>query len=254
VRARNRSARRVLVIEHSQNSNHNGGLLLFGPDGDLYIGLGDGGSGGDPQRNGLDLSTLLGKILRIDPHPDGDRPYTVPADNPFVGQEGARGEIFSYGLRYPWRFSFDPAVRLLTIGDVGQDAVEEIDVVSDAAASGANFGWSAFEGDDRFNDDQSPEGAIPPVLTAAHDDGYCSITGGVVVRDPRLPALDGRYAYGDLCNPQLRSFTPRAERKASDDKPVGIDVEQLASFGTDNAGRVYAVSIAGPVYRLDPGR
>jgi glucose/arabinose dehydrogenase len=192
-------------------------------------------------------------MLRIDV--DTPDTYKIPDGNPFKGnQAGKKEEIWAFGLRNPWRCGFDRKTGDLFIGDVGQDAVEEIDVVSDAEASGANFGWSAFEGDDRFNDDQSPEGAIPPVLTAAHDDGYCSITGGVVVRDPRIPALDGRYVYGDLCKPELRSFTPRAERKASDDKPVGIDVEQLASFGTDNAGRVYAVSIAGPVYRLDPGR
>jgi glucose/arabinose dehydrogenase len=246
------ASKRELLRVDQPFPNHNGGLLLFGPDGDLYIGLGDGGSGGDPQRNGQDLSTLLGKILRIDPSPDGDHPYTVPADNPFVGQEGARGEIFAYGLRNPWRFSFDPETRDLTIGDVGQDTLEEIDIVTSAEASGANFGWSAFEGDQRFNEDQDPEGAIPPVLTAAHADGNCSITGGLVVRDPRLPTLAGRYLYGDLCLGELRSFTPRPERPAADDVALGPKVESLDSFGTDNAGRVYAISLSGSLFRLDP--
>jgi glucose/arabinose dehydrogenase len=245
------SRREVLRVDQPF-PNHNGGLLLFGPDGDLYIGLGDGGSGGDPQRNGQDLSTLLGKILRIDPAPDGDRPYTVPADNPFVGQAGARGEIFSYGLRNPWRFSFDPKTRDLSIGDVGQDTLEEVDVVTFDEASGANFGWSAFEGDQRFNDDQAGSGAIPPVLVASHADGNCSITGGLTVRDPRLPTLNGRYIYGDLCLGQLLSFTPRPERPATDDVALGPKVEGLDSFGTDNAGRVYATSISGSLFRLDP--
>ena len=195
--------------------NHNGGLLLFGPDGKLYIGLGDGGSGGDPDRNGLDLSTLLGKILRIDPTPDGNAPYTVPDDNPFVGENGARPEIYSYGLRNPWRFSFDRETGDFSIGDVGQDTVEEIDLVGRGRGSGANFGWSAFEGDQRFNEDQDPDGAIPPVLTALHADGNCSITGGLVVRDRDLPTLYGRYLYGDLCAGELRSFTPRPEQPAT---------------------------------------
>jgi glucose/arabinose dehydrogenase len=245
------SARELLRVDQPF-PNHNGGLVLFGPDGKLYIGFGDGGDAADPDRNGLDLSTLLGKILRIDPRPDGDRPYTVPADNPFVGNADARPEIFAYGLRNPWRFSFDPDTRDLSIGDVGQDTLEEIDYVSSEQASGANFGWSAFEGDQRFNEDQPAEGAIPPVLVQAHDAGYCSITGGLVVRDPRLPSLDGRYLYGDLCKAGLRSFSPSPEEPARDDRPLGPQVERLVSFGTDNADRVYAVSIEGPVYRLDP--
>ena len=136
-------------------ANHNGGLVLFGPDEKLYIGLGDGGSGGDPERRGLDLSTPLGKILRIDPEPSGELPYTVPGDNPFVGTSDAREEIYSYGLRNPWRFAFDRETGELTIGDVGQDSQEEVDVVAEGEGSGANFGWSAFEGTERFNEDQS---------------------------------------------------------------------------------------------------
>jgi len=247
------SAREILAVDQPF-PNHNGGLLLFGPDGKLYIGLGDGGSGGDPDRNGLDLSTLLGKILRIDPAPDGDSPYTVPADNPFVDRKGARPEIYSYGLRNPWRFSFDADTGDLSIGDVGQDTAEEIDLVARGRGSGANFGWSAFEGDERFNEDQDPGGAIPPVLTALHADGNCSITGGLVVRDRALPTLYGRYLYGDLCVGELRSFTPRPERPASDDVALGQDVTRLASFGEGADGTVYAVSVSGPVYRLVPSR
>lgn len=245
------SARELLRVDQPY-PNHNGGLVLFGPDDLLFIGLGDGGSAADPDRNGLDETTLLGKILRIDPEPDGDLPYTVPESNPFAGEEEARGEIFSLGLRNPWRFSFDPRTDDLLIGDVGQEEQEEVDVVTLDQARGGNFGWSAFEGDARFNEDQEAPDAIAPALVATHEDGNCSITGGVVVRDPDLPTLAGRYLWGDFCLGELRSFTPRPGRKATDDVRLGPKVEGLASFGTDNAGNVYAVSINGPVYRLDP--
>ena len=245
------SARTLLAVDQPF-PNHNGGLVLFGPDGKLYIGLGDGGGGGDPDRNGLDLGTLLGKILRIDPAPDRSSPYTIPADNPFVDEPGARPEIYSYGLRNPWRFSFDSETEDFSIGDVGQDAIEEIDLVGRGAGSGANFGWSAFEGDHRFNEDQDPDDAIPPVLTALHDDGNCSITGGLIVRDQSLESLYGRYLYGDLCLGELRSFTPRPGRPAGDDVALGPLVERLSSFGEGTDGTVYAVSLSGPVYRLAP--
>lgn len=245
------SARELLRVEQPY-PNHNGGLVLFGPDGRLYIGLGDGGSAGDPQRNGLDPTTLLGKILRIDPRPDGELPYTVPTGNPFADDPGARGEIFALGLRNPWRFSFDPASGNLLIGDVGQDEQEEIDVVTAQQANGADFGWSAYEGDARFNEDQRAPGAIAPALVATHADGNCSITGGLVVADPDLPSLRGRYVWGDLCKGELRSFTPQPGRRADDDTGLGARVEGLASFGTDNDANVYAISIDGPVYRIDP--
>ncbi len=248
------ASERELLRVDQPFANHNGGLLLFGPDDKLYIGLGDGGSGGDPERNGLDRSTLLGKILRIDPRPDGKRPYTVPADNPFTGGGDARGEVYSYGLRNPWRFSFDSESGYMTIGDVGQDSQEEIDVVARGKASGADFGWSAFEGDERFNTDQEAPDAVPPALIATHGDGNCSITGGLIVRDRDLESLYGRYVWGDLCIGDLRSFTPNPGRGTSDDVALGENVESLASFGTDNADNVYAISIAGGVYRLDPAR
>jgi hypothetical protein len=248
------SAREILAVDQPY-PNHNGGLVLFGPDGKLYIGLGDGGAKGDPERRGLDLSTLLGKILRIDPKPDSDQPYTVPSDNPFVDTPGARPEIYSYGLRNPWRFAFDRETEDLSIGDVGQDVQEEIDLVARGEGSGANFGWSAWEGDARFNEDQDPDGTIPPVLTAFHADGNCSITGGLTVRDPDLETLYGRYIYGDLCVGELRSFTARPDRPAADDIAIGpeAEVERLSSFGEGTDGTVYAVSLAGPVYRIDPG-
>ena len=245
-------SRRELLKIDQPFANHNGGLLLFGPDDMLYVGTGDGGSGGDPDRNGQDLSTLLGKILRIDPSPSGDLPYGVPSDNPFVGSDDARGEIWAYGLRNPWRFSFDPERGWLTVGDVGQDALEEVDIVADG--SGANFGWSAFEGTEPFNDDQSAPGAIGPVLTYANDEDHCSVTGGYVVRDRGLPSLFGRYLYGDYCAGELRSFSAEPGATASDDRPLGPAVEGLSSFGSGSDGTIYVTSLGGPVYRLTAAR
>jgi len=247
------SARELLRVDQPY-PNHNGGLVLFGPDEKLYIGLGDGGSAGDPDRNGLDPTTLLGKILRIDPAADGDRPYTVPTDNPFAGDSDARGEIFALGLRNPWRFSFDPANGNLLIGDVGQEEQEEVDVVAPARANGADFGWSAYEGDARFNEDQDAPDAIAPALVASHDDGNCSITGGLVVHDRGLPTLLGRYLWGDFCLGELRSFIPEPGARADDDVALGERVAALASFGTDNDDNVYAVSLDGPLFRLDPAK
>ena len=177
------SARVVLRVDQPF-SNHNGGLLMFGPDGLLYVGLGDGGPDGDPDRRGQDLGTLLGKILRIDPQPSGGRPYSVPASNPFLDRPGAQPEIYSYGLRNPWRFSFDRRTGALAIGDVGETQWEEIDLVPHGAGRGANFGWSAFEGFARFNDDQTAPNAIPPVLVYPHDEG-CSVTVATSSATPR---------------------------------------------------------------------
>jgi glucose/arabinose dehydrogenase len=240
------SAREVLAIDQPY-TNHNGGLVLFGPDGKLYVGLGDGGSEEDPDRVGQDRSTLLGKILRIDPRRSGE--YVIPDSNPFIGDAGVRPEIYEYGLRNPWRFSFDPATGSLWIGDVGQYSFEEIDGLRADEAAGANLGWSAYEGRTRFNHDQTAPGHIPPVLVYSHDSG-CSVTGGYVVRDRSLKSLYGRYLYGDYCSGELRSFSARAGRPARDDRALGLEVASLSSFGTDYAGHIYATSLDGPVYRL----
>jgi glucose/arabinose dehydrogenase len=245
------SSRRELLRIDQPFSNHNGGLLQFGPDGLLYIGTGDGGSADDPQRNALNLDSLLGKLLRIDPVPTAGRAYGVPKGNPFAGG-GGRGEIYAYGLRNPWRFSFDRETGALAIGDVGQNSREEVDLVGRGEGSGASFGWSAFEADQRFNTDQPAGDAVPPVLSYPTSGGNCSVTGGYVVRDPRLESLYGRYLYGDFCGGQLRSFPARPDEPASDDRELGLEVPQLSSFGEDNAGRIYATSLDGPVYRLDP--
>ena len=168
-----RDSERVLMNVDQPYANHNGGDLAIGPDGMLYIGLGDGGSGGDPERRALDVGTLLGKISRIDPTPSGDLPYTVPPDNPFVGTAGALGEIWSIGLRNPWKFTFDPITRDLWIADVGQNQFEEVDFVAapadgSVAGRGVSFGWSAYEGNARFNEDQPADGHVAPVLTYSH--------------------------------------------------------------------------------------
>jgi glucose/arabinose dehydrogenase len=240
-----------LVMEMADFApNHNGGLLTFGTDGHLYIGTGDGGGAGDPQRNAQNLGSPLGKLLRIDPQATGGKPYSIPADNPFVSKTGARPEIYSYGLRNPWRYSFDSKTNALTIGDVGQDSFEEVDVVADGKGRGANFGWSAFEGDAPFNDDQSAPGAIKPALVYSHDQG-CSINGGYVVHDPALPALEGRYVYSDFCSGKIRSFKLTGTQ-ASDDKPTGLEAQSPTSFGTDNAGHIYVTTLNGDVFMLAP--
>ena len=241
------SEREVLHMEDFA-SNHNGGLLLFGPDRQLYIGTGDGGIANDPERNGQDTGSLLGKILRIDPRASGGRPYTVSSPGP-LGQ-GARPEICDYGLRNPWRFSFDRQTAALVIADVGQNTQEEVDYVPAEQVCGNNFGWSAFEGTNRVNEDQTAPNEVPPILTYGRDEG-CSVTGGYVVRDRSLPALFGRYVYGDFCAGELRSFKP-ATPEARGDRSLDLEVPSLSSFGEDNEGHVYAVSLDGPVYRLVP--
>jgi glucose/arabinose dehydrogenase len=226
------SARLVLAMADSE-SNHNGGMLLFGPDGRLYIGTGDGGGGGDEHGahgNAQDRQSLLGKILRM------DDPATP----------GARPEVFAYGLRNPWRFTFDAQTDDLVIGDVGQDEVEEIDYVHDGA--GANFGWRVYEGDRRYHRGESAPGAVGPVMTFRHSDGNCSITGGVVVRDRAVPAAYGRYLFGDYCKGDILSARLKLPRSTA--QRTGLEVDSLSSFGEDARGRVYVVSLDGPVYRL----
>ena len=244
-RADRGSRRQLLRIEHSQFGNHNGGQLQFGPDGLLYIGTGDGGGGGDPFGSGQNVERLLGKLLRIDP---SRRPYGIPSGNPFAGDRRGRGEVYAYGLRNPWRFSFDRATGDLVIADVGQNAVEEVDFVAEGDGLGANFGWNRFEGSRRFSRGSAP-GHVPPVIEHSHGAGFCSITGGYVVRDPGLPQLRGHYVYGDFCDGRLRAA--RLTRSgASRRRLLGPRVSSLSSFGEDSRGRVYAASLDGPVYRI----
>lgn len=251
---------RTVLRQSDSESNHNGGLLLFGPDGKLYVGIGDGGGAFDrhgAHGNGQNLTTWLGKILRIDPRRSGDKPYSVPADNPFVGRSGAKPEIWSWGLRNPWRFSFDRQTGDLSIADVGQNEIEEVNFVPRAGASGAgpgagiNFGWRAWEGTKRIDRAINPRPVAFPVLEYSHKSGGCSVTGGYVVRDPRLTALRGQYVYGDFCKGELMAAKLRTPR-ARGNHALGIDVPAITSFGEDLSGRVYVVSQSGPVYRLDP--
>jgi glucose/arabinose dehydrogenase len=248
------SGRVLLSVEHHR-FNHKGGQLQFGPDGMLYAGFGDGGGGGDPDRNGQNVGRILGKLIRIDPRPSGGKPYGIPADNPFRNRSGARPEVYAYGVRNPWRFSFDRVTGALIVGDVGQDEVEEIDFVRNtrgrgkAPAGGYNFGWSVFEGRSRYRSGSAP-GHRPPVIQHTHSGGFCSITGGYVMRDRALGrGLYGRYVYGDLCDGRLRVAALRPGR-ARGERRLGPRVSQLVSFGEDGRGRVYAVSIGGAVYRI----
>jgi len=248
--ARSAVARQVL-FQRQPEPNHNGGSLDFGPDRLLYIGFGDGGAEGDPHGphgNGQNLGTWLGKILRIDPRASGGRPYTVPRSNPFVGRAGVRPEIYAYGLRNPWRFSFDRRTGDIAIGDVGQDTVEEVDFARRGGARGRNYGWRAWEGR-RRNTSESAPGAVFPVLQSFHSDGNCSITGGYVVRDRSVPALYGRYVYGDFCKGRLLSARLRPGR-ATAKRSLPFTVRRLSSFGEDARGRVYVTSLGGAVYRL----
>jgi glucose/arabinose dehydrogenase len=255
-RAARGSRRAVIEIPHAVNTNHNGGQLQFLGD-LLYLGTGDGGSGGDPPNNAQNRQSLLGKLLRIDPRPSSGRPYSIPPSNPFAGGNGGRAEIYSYGLRNPFRFSFDRVSAgqpRLAIGDVGQNRIEEIDYTTVAAAAGANFGWDALEGFAPYRDENSgtpdPGGTTKPIFAFPHSrGGSCSIIGGYVVGDRRLPSLRGRYVYADLCEGELRSLVPHLHG-ASGERKLGLSVASPSSFGEDTRGRVYVVSLEGPVYRL----
>ena len=242
------SVRDVLRVPHSQFPNHNGGDLQFGRDGKLYVGIGDGGSENDPFRRGQSLGTLLAKLLRIDPKPGGG--YSVPADNPFTHRSGARPEIWAYGLRNPYRLSFDRKTGDLTMGDVGQDTFEEIDFQKRGHGRGANYGWSIYEGFSRFRSGSAP-GNVKPVLVTNHSAGNCAIIGGYVVRDTKLHGLYGRYVYGDNCNPKIYSARLGGSR-AKDNRATALRVSALSSFGQDASGHVYVTSLGGGVYRIAP--
>jgi glucose/arabinose dehydrogenase len=243
------SERPVLTIPKPYE-NHNGGMLQFGPDGNLYASVGDGdpgvlhAAGAFAQR----LDVLLGKILRIDPR--AGNPYSVPADKPFVAVQGARPEVWAYGLRNPWRFWIDPGPNVLYVPDVGSTSREEINVVA-RGGRGANFGWPCFEGTVVFDDTTSCERPVAPLLDYPRESGACAVIGGVVVRDSRLAALSGRYLYSDLCTGVITSIAV-AEGSVTASGDLGLVVPELASFGVDGAGRVYVMSLRGDVYRLDP--
>jgi glucose/arabinose dehydrogenase len=241
------SAQLVLAVTQPYE-NHNGGLVLFGPDGMFYVGLGDGGAGGDPHNNGQSTTTLLGKLLRLDVNTG--TPYAIPSGNPFIGQTGARPEIWALGLRNPWRFSFDRVAGNLYVADVGQNQWEEIHVVPSNRA-GVNYGWRVLEGTRCYDATTcNAQGLELPVLEYSHDEG-CSITGGVVYRGSLIPSIAGHYFYSDYCTGFLRSF--RYENGQAVDRrswSVG-SLGMVLSFGEDLAGELYILSANGRVYRLE---
>ncbi|MDD9370881.1 MAG: PQQ-dependent sugar dehydrogenase, partial [Acidimicrobiales bacterium] len=247
------ASRRELLAVEQPFANHNGGDLAIGPDGYLYIGLGDGGDAGDPEGNGQNTQALLGKILRIDPSRPGDgTEYAIPADNPFAdGQDGAP-EVWLYGVRNPWRFSFDAETGDLWIADVGQESVEEIDLLpaADGGGSGANLGWNEMEGAHPYDGGSNPEGAILPLFEFDHSDGGCAITGGVVYRGSAIPQLAGAYLFSDYCDGRIRAVRA-ADGVVVEERIFDAEGTELVSFGEDAQGEVYALSLDGTIYRID---
>jgi glucose/arabinose dehydrogenase len=242
-RASPSSARTVLSVARDGARTDLGGQIEFGPDGFLYVGFGYGSDPGSSQ----DLGLLTGKILRIDPRPADGQPYSVPSDNPFLAQPGARPEILAYGLRMPWRFSFDPETRNLLVADVGGDLFEEVNVLRPEDA-GANLGWPLYEG----HHEHSPGGGGTftfPVLIRAHVAGFCAIVGGYRIAARGPPSLRNRYIYGDVCTGRLRSARLGLPT-ATGDRSERLLVRYLVSFGRDARGGLYAVSLDGPIYRI----
>jgi glucose/arabinose dehydrogenase len=243
----------VILTADQPYANHNGGQVVFGPDGFLYLGLGDGGSSNDPEGRGQSLSDLLGSILRIDVQ--AGTSYTIPPDNPFASQPGAQPEVWSYGLRNPWRFSFDRATGDLYIADVGQQRLEEVDIApaSEGAGRGVNYGWNIMEGSECLSTSSCDQtGLTLPAFEYRHDQG-CSITGGYVYRGAAISALQGLYFYGDYCQGWVRSFRYAAGSVSeSTDWPSLEPGGPITSFGEDAAGELYVVSSAGTVHRFVP--
>lgn len=240
------SAQIILQVDQPY-ANHNGGDLVFGPDGYLYIGLGDGGSQGDPHGNSQNLNALLGKMLRIDVNQE---PYGIPPDNPFVNRAGARPEVWAYGFRNPWRYSFDRASGDLYIADVGGNAYEEVNFQPASSPGGEDYGWNFMEGLHPYRG-EAPEGLIMPIAEYSHDDdeGGCSITGGYVYRGPSVPGLDGIYLFGDYCSGIIWGLARTAEgewQKVS----LWHTAYNISSFGEDEAGEVYVVDHGGEVHQI----
>jgi glucose/arabinose dehydrogenase len=239
----------LLTIPHPDFANHNGGQLQFGPDGYLYIGTGDGGSGGDPNNHAQDLTQLLGKLLRIDV--DHGLPYTIPASNPFFARSGARNEIWAYGLRNPWRFTFDRSTGDLWIGDVGQDSYEEVDLQPVTSIGGENYGWRRMEGFHCYNPSTNcfdPSFTLP-ILEYPHTQGACSISGGYRYRGTQIPTLKGAYLYGDYCTGTI--WTATQTNGVWTSKTLFTTTIRISSFGEDVSGELYVMDVAkGIVYKF----
>ena len=242
-----RTSLRVLMEFPQPYGNHNGGTVLFGPDGMLYLGVGDGGAGGDPLGHGQNLGTLLGTILRFDVHPGGGLQISVPSDNPFVSTVGARAEIWAYGLRNPWRMSFDRATGQLWVGDVGQSRFEEVNVVE----RGGNYGWRLKEGNRSFDGPVRTLGLIDPVHQYGREQGQ-SITGGYVYRGSELPGLGGAYIFGDYASRRIWALGPN-HRAGSKRIRLGRAPCSIASFGEDRLGELYILCLEGRILRLKAG-
>lgn len=247
------SRRRILFVDQPAD-NHNGGHVVFGPDGFLYVGLGDGGGAGDPDENGQNPRTLLGSILRIDPDGASDgAAYGSPRSNPFAdGVEGAP-EVWLFGVRNPWRFTFDAETNDLWVADVGQGDVEEITWLPAGygGGRGANLGWDDMEGDQPYESSGPPPGHVGPIHTYTHAEGGCSITGGFVYRGDAIPALRGAYLYGDFCLGELHALAT-AGGTVVEDKSLGVTVPGLTSFGQDSDGEIWMTSQEGGIYKLEP--
>ncbi|MFM9105901.1 MAG: PQQ-dependent sugar dehydrogenase, partial [Chloroflexota bacterium] len=237
----------VLLAVEDPYGNHNGGQVAFGPDGYLYAGLGDGGAGGDPENHAQDPGSLLGSMLRLDV--SGSAGYSIPGDNPFADGQGGRPEIWAYGLRNPWRFSFDRETGDLWIGDVGQNWIEEIDMIPAGSRGGANFGWRVMEGTSCYEDDEcDPSSFVPPVAQYTHDEG-CSVTGGYVYRGSDMPGLGGVYLCGEICTGAGWGLGRDAAGSWVRSAPVETGLN-ISSFGEDADGNLYLLSFDGGVYRL----
>ena len=248
------SRRQLLALPQPQ-ANHNGGELDFGPDGLLYLGLGDGGGRGDsgsghaPGGNGQSLDTMLGKILRINPTPADGRQYTIPPDNPFANG-GGLPEIWAYGLRNPWRFTWDRETGNMWIADVGQNAWEEVDFLPAGQGAGSNFGWNHLEGTHEFAGN-APPGAIPPIFEYPLDGGACAAIGGYVYRGSEIPALTGAYLYSDYCDSAIRALVEQ-NGQVADQRDLGVTANQVTAFGEDQDGELYVLSQGDGLQRIDP--
>lgn len=248
--------RRLLLTIDQPFSNHNGGGLAIGPDDHLYIGVGDGGSGGDPLGAGQDPTNILGSILRIDPTPSGPAAYEIPPDNPYADGTEGQPEIFIIGARNPWRFSFDPQTDDLWVADVGQDLFEEVNLLLGANGwgIGSNLGWNLREGTHEFAGER-PDANVDPVFEYSHrgDPGGCSVTGGVAYRGSAIPQLVGSYVFGDFCTSTLWAVSTAGG--VVEFRSFGIEIPgaNLAGFGVDPSGELVVFSLDGPVSRIVPG-
>jgi glucose/arabinose dehydrogenase len=250
-----RGSRRELLAIAQPEPNHNGGNIVTGPDGMLWIGTGDGGAADDrgaghaPGGNGQSLSTLLGKPPRIDPTPSAGKQYTIPPDNPYA-TGGGLPEIWAYGLRNPWKSNFDAETGALVIGDVGQNQWEEIDWLAPGTNPPVNFGWNIREGKHEHRSG-STAGLTEPVLEYSHNDGRCSISGGYVYRGTKVPDLRGTYLYSDNCDGKIRG-TPIGAGVQTGEIDFGLQATGVSGFGQDNADELYVLSLTDGVYRIDP--